>query len=214
MCLYVLGRLAATLPSLYKRLTHCAVLFYQKLNNLRQLTNVIDFSQLADWIEELLQEKNTDRILIFDNLESSGPFKCISHGDFWCNNMLFRYEEVDGHSKPVECKLIDFQISRIGYPVNDILYFLYSSTVYDVRRKYMTSWLTFYYSALTTALKQLDAEVPDYTFADFMAEYKRRSIMWMFNALSVILMVLDKGTVAGLEESNETKEPVPGIQIN
>ena len=151
-------------------------------------------------MEKLLD--NLQDFIVVDSLKSMGPLTCISHGDYWCNNMLYKYEEVNGFVKPTECKMIDFQISRISHPVSDILYYIYTSTIYEVRRKHMTSWLTFYFRKLTAALKLLDAGVPNYTLDDFMAEYKRRSPMWMLSAFAVMVFTLDSATVTGFQHSD------------
>ena len=152
---------------------------------------------MAEWTELLL--KNLDDHWIFGTLENMGPLDCVLHGDFWCNNMLFKYED----DKPTHLKMLDFQISHIGHPLYDILYFLYSSTVADVRQQHMNTWLAFYFNSLTTALKKLNAGIADYTFEDFMFDYKKRSIMHMFYGFGIMKMILDTNTVSGLENHNE-----------
>jgi aminoglycoside phosphotransferase (APT) family kinase protein len=68
-------------------------------------------------------------IIFIDTLENSGPLACVIHGDYRINNMLFKYsdesqiEDVEtSPSIPISLKMIDFQQSRIGHPLNDILY--------------------------------------------------------------------------------------------
>jgi len=159
---------------------------------------------LAEWSEGILSE--FDKHWIIDTLENTGPLACILHGDFWCNNMLFKYED----GKPTQLKMVDFQIVRIGHPLCDVLHYLYSSTVAEVRRHNLHSWLSFYFTSLTTALKKLDAEVPDYTFKEFMVEYKRRCIAHLFGVFGVLKMILDKDVVSGLNEHDEeTKDQPP-----
>ena len=120
--------------------------------------------------------------------------------------MLFKYED----GKPTQLKMVDFQIVRIGHPLCDVLHYLYSSTVAEVRRHNLHSWLSFYFTSLTTALKKLDAEVPDYTFKEFMVEYKRRCIAHLFGVFGVLKMILDKDVVSGLNEHDEeTKDQPP-----
>ncbi|KAF7273066.1 hypothetical protein GWI33_014193 [Rhynchophorus ferrugineus] len=68
---------------------------------------------------------------IIDNMESAfknacsytGKFSCITHGDCWSNNMLFKYSE---SGKLQDVKLIDFQLLRDSSPVHDLSYFFYS----------------------------------------------------------------------------------------
>ncbi len=74
--------------------------------------------QLAEWLTQLIDERLPEVILV-DTVKSCGPMACILHGDFWNNNVLFKYADVEGKetkssassSIPVSLKLIDFQIT-------------------------------------------------------------------------------------------------------
>ncbi|KAF7273067.1 hypothetical protein GWI33_014194 [Rhynchophorus ferrugineus] len=52
-----------------------------------------------------------------------GEYSCVTHGDCWSNNMLFKYSE---SNKLEDVKLIDFQLVRGSTPVHDLSYFFYS----------------------------------------------------------------------------------------
>ena len=160
--------------------------------------------QLSDWIKDLLD--HFEDVWYTDNVDSSGPLATVLHGDFWCNNMLFKYEE----GVPTQLKMVDFQIARFAHPLNDILYFLYTSTVAEVRRQHMNSWLSFYFTTLTTALEKLNAQVPNYTFENFMLDMKKRCRFQMLSGFGVLKMILDKGVVSDLEEHHENaKDQTP-----
>ena len=58
------------------------------------------------------------------------------HGDFWFNNMLFRYADDDGET-PVSCSVIDLAIGFHGSPANDLIYFLYMSTTPMLRKTHL-----------------------------------------------------------------------------
>merc|ERR1711860_88684 len=57
----------------------------------------------------------------------------LIHGDFWSNNMMFRYED----SKPVQVKVLDYQMMMIKKPFQDIFYFLYVNTDRSFRKTYL-----------------------------------------------------------------------------
>ncbi len=154
-----------------------------------------------------------DEIIKIDTLESSGPLACIVHGDFWNNNMLFKYEKTAEGVVPVALKLIDFQISRIGHPLNDILYFLYSSAKPETREKHMIDLLQHYFDTLTTSLKAFGTELTNYAWEDFLSDYKERSLFGFFIGACVMSMALNKKVVTRLEDHHEeekNKEPNPG----
>ena len=58
------------------------------------------------------------------------------HGDFWFNNMLFRYAD-DDEETPVSCSVIDLAIGFHGSPANDLIYFLYMSTTPMLRKTHL-----------------------------------------------------------------------------
>ena len=58
------------------------------------------------------------------------------HGDFWFNNMLFRYADDDGET-PVACSVIDLAIGFHGSPAIDLVYFLYMSTTPMLRKTHL-----------------------------------------------------------------------------
>ena len=53
------------------------------------------------------------------------PIDTCCHGDFWSNNIMFKYDE-DG--KVNGTILVDFQLINYGHPAYDVLYLLYLST--------------------------------------------------------------------------------------
>jgi len=173
--------------------------------------------QLTEWIAELVQQRPAEIILV-DTLESSGPLACILHGDYWINNMLFKYDDESqtqlgekSPSIPVSLKMIDFQVSRIGHPLSDVLYFLYISAKPEIRARYMTDLLRHYYDTLTADLRLLGIPLDNCSLQDFLSEYKRRSLMGLFFGGLIMSMGLAKAVVSTmqqLDEEEQLKEPV------
>ena len=160
-------------------------------------------TQLGEWVDHLLE--NLEDFWMVGGLDTSGPLGTVLHGDFWCNNMLFKYED----GVPTQMKMVDFQIARFGHPLNDVLYIMYTSTVAEVRRQHMNSWLSFYFTTLMAALEKLNAQVSDYTFEDLMVDCKKLSPFIMLMAFGVLKMILDKDVVSGLNEHEEKAEDQP-----
>lgn len=165
-------------------------------------------------IDERLSE-----VILVDTVKSCGPMACILHGDFWNNNMLFKYADVEGNetestassSIPVSLKLIDFQMSRIGHPLTDILYFMNASAKPEVRERRMIRLLRHYYDTLTADLRLLGIPLDNCSLQDFLDEYKRRSLMGLFFGGLIMSMGLAKAVVSTmqqLDEEEQLKEPV------
>jgi hypothetical protein len=166
-----------------------------------------------------LIDERLPEVILVDTVKSCGPMACILHGDFWNNNMLFKYADVEGNetestassSIPVSLKLIDFQMSRIGHPLTDILYFMNASAKPEVRERHMESLLRHYYDTLTADLRLLGIPLDNCSLQDFLNEYKRRSLMGLFFGGLIMSMGLAKAVVSTmqqLDEEEQLKEPV------
>lgn len=127
----------------------------------------------------------------FDTYKTCGPVPCIAHGDFWINNILFKYNK-EGH--PVAAKVLDFQMSRIGHPASDVLYFLFTSTTSKMRKNHLRQWLRHYYETFMRDLTKLNSKITEtvYTWEEFLNDYKRRSLRWMVYSGMVMGLVLNK----------------------
>ncbi|XP_046672146.1 uncharacterized protein LOC124362038 [Homalodisca vitripennis] len=76
----------------------------------------------------------------------------LNHGDLWINNLLFKYS----NSKEVEdVKFIDFQNTRWGSMVPDLIYFLWTSANEEVREHKQNELYSYYRESLNSNLEQL-----------------------------------------------------------
>ncbi len=74
----------------------------------------------------------------------------------------------------------------------------------------MTDLLRHYYDTLTTDLLLLGISLNYYTWEDFLVDYKKRSLMWMFMGIIVLSFVLNKKVLDRLDEmdvAERQKEP-------
>lgn len=72
----------------------------------------------------------------------------ICHGDTNGLNVMYKYRD----SKPIGCKLIDFQTLRYCPPAHDVLQFVFYSTTPEYRNANLTQTLEEYYLELRTEL--------------------------------------------------------------
>ncbi|XP_059486393.1 uncharacterized protein LOC132203001 isoform X1 [Neocloeon triangulifer] len=103
-----------------------------------------------------------------------GPFSVPNHGDAWGPNFLYQYDTAD-KSRPSNIRLLDFQLMRLGSPVLDLLFFLYSVTTAKERDD--GGWeriLKHYHDSFCFALTSLGADAKKvFPFEDFLKEVKK-----------------------------------------
>jgi hypothetical protein len=60
------------------------------------------------------------------------------------------------NGRPVELRLIDFQIIRYASPVLDVLQYLFLATTKELRDEHFDEFLNVYYEALSGFIKRLE----------------------------------------------------------
>uniref|UniRef100_A0A2C9GW51 CHK kinase-like domain-containing protein n=1 Tax=Anopheles farauti TaxID=69004 RepID=A0A2C9GW51_9DIPT len=80
-------------------------------------------------------------------------FNVLNHGDMWCNNMMFHYNE--NHAVD-DILLIDYQLSFWSSPAIDLLYFMFSSVSGEHRLPKMNHLIQYYHENLIEGLQFLE----------------------------------------------------------
>ncbi|KFB51820.1 AGAP003855-PA-like protein [Anopheles sinensis] len=78
-------------------------------------------------------------------------FKVLNHGDFWTNNIMFKYQG----NELVDAIFVDFQNCVVGSPIIDLVYFLSSSPAYDVLQKHKDELVFTYHETLVLLLQKM-----------------------------------------------------------
>lgn len=115
---------------------------------------LIEVAQLLKLSEECISKLSQLPldVLMDSYFDVAYPMKCglrvLIHADLWINNMMFNDDSED-------VKFLDFQISFWGNPNADLMYFLFSSVMDDVKVKNFDEIIEFYYEELRGSLKML-----------------------------------------------------------
>lgn len=102
----------------------------------------------------------------------STPIDTICHGDFWSNNIMFKYNQSD---EVEDLVLVDFQLISVCHPAYDILYLLYLSSDLEFRDTQMEKCLQCYWDTFSTYIEKYGPTDVHYGWPEFMAdihEYK------------------------------------------
>ena len=112
-----------------------------------------------------------------------GP-RCVVHGDYRLDNMLFRSERGG-----VPLTVVDWQTCACGHPAGDVAYFLGAGLLPEVRRETETELLATYHASL------LEGGVSDYSLDTLNRDYLLFSFSGLIMAVvaSQIVQASDRG---------------------
>lgn len=75
----------------------------------------------------------------------------ITHADAWQENIAFKYDE---HGKPIEARLLDWQMARNSSPVLDIVYSIFCCTTKELRDEHYDDFLETYHQSLNLHIRK------------------------------------------------------------
>jgi len=79
--------------------------------------------------------------------------KTINQGDPWVTNMMFKYNK---QGSAIDIKLLDFQCLRYGTPVNDVVFFMWTSANNEVKKHHLKELYDIYLTTLNGHLEKLN----------------------------------------------------------
>lgn len=129
---------------------------------------------LEDILECLLTLRPKTKELIAALLAPEEPLALITHTDFWCNNLLFRDDDL------CSCAVLDWQMVTYSRPTNDVALLLISSLPTELRRRHTTSLLDGYWAALTGSALKLGVNVEvdlDHSRVALGEDYRRSQLL-------------------------------------
>lgn len=93
-------------------------------------------------------ERLNDLYLEFGRVKKS-EFNVLNHGDFWCNNFLFK---LNGGDIQDIC-FVDFQMPKYGTPAQDLFSLLMTTPNIQIKLKKFDDFIEFYFDELIAHLK-------------------------------------------------------------
>ncbi|CAD7080243.1 unnamed protein product [Hermetia illucens] len=101
-------------------------------------------------------------------------FTAIAHNDFWTNNMMIRY---DAQGKPLDMKMVDFQIATYDSLIHDLVFFLALSVQTDIMKTKFDDFVEQYYNQFITWLERLGCDTTNYSFEKFDEELHQIAVL-------------------------------------
>ncbi|XP_072379898.1 uncharacterized protein [Diabrotica undecimpunctata] len=114
----------------------------------------------------------------------------ITHGDCWCNNFMFKYQDPNNKTKPQSLRIIDWQTSALDSPCADICYFLLVSSSEEVLDDIQT-YLKIYYDKLASQLRNFNLDpdelFPFSKFSDHLSLYMLQALFFAFLVMKILV---------------------------
>ncbi|XP_055677686.1 uncharacterized protein LOC129786593 [Lutzomyia longipalpis] len=126
-------------------------------------------------------------IVYESDLDKNDGYRVLTHGDFWINNFLFKYDEVTG--KPIDTIFVDLTYSHYTSPANDVQYFLNTSPKNEIRESRREDLIRVYYASFERTLSDLNHRVIP-TFDDLLVEMRKKEMFGFMSAIFILPLVL------------------------
>lgn len=134
--------------------------------------------------------------------QSQQKLLCLTHGDYWNGNLMFKNEGSGRHKIPVSLLVIDWQLTQWNNPVFDLHYLLSTSTTYTTRKKYTEEILKHYHDTFTEVTRAMDTQVLNWNYKQFKREFERKSLFGFLCGATLI-----QGTLSKAGETLSPKRP-------
>ncbi|CAG9824034.1 unnamed protein product [Phaedon cochleariae] len=114
----------------------------------------------------------------------------IDHGDGWCNNLMFQYENQLDTTSPSTVRIIDWQLSKISSPAMDLVHFFLVHSSKEVLHDY-ENYLKLYHETLSKNLKEFSCDpetvFPYSTLLEHWNKVVKMGIYMAFNMMKIML---------------------------
>uniref|UniRef100_A0A1L8DYL8 Putative ecdysteroid kinase n=1 Tax=Nyssomyia neivai TaxID=330878 RepID=A0A1L8DYL8_9DIPT len=148
------------------------------------------------YVEKLIKFKD---LLVERGIElytsHEGNFNVLTHGDFWSNNMMFRY---DSENNPIDVIFVDFQIPQWNTPAIDIHYLIHTSIKEHLRFSKQNELVQMYYYALKETL------IDGYKYTGYFPTLHEFQIIILKSSLHALISALLIQPIIILDEKIES----------
>lgn len=179
--------------------------FENAVKALSALVRVIPKYQTRPDLDEVIAKFAKVMRKIFSAVQPSQKYRNVfNHGDLWVNNVMFSYQG----KIPVNCKFVDFQLSRYATPALDLAELIYVSSTKAFRAENLDEVLEVYCQALEDELTRADVDLlalPRSEILENFAELKAAGLIEaaLFNHVTMLPPTLSTSILSSSEEYDQ-----------
>jgi hypothetical protein len=167
------------------------------------------YERFADKIRKMAETMVTKALEAVKPID--GSLSVLNHGDFWTNNMVFKYPS--GSEIPEEAKFVDFQASRFTSPALDLQYFMFTSPSQEVRFEHMDGLLETYHTELRKTLTMLGCSDVEFTIEHLKKDFEDKAYFGLITACVYLNMML-ADPKESVDVDNVTLEDFKAVEGN
>ncbi|KAG6558538.1 EcKinase 13, partial [Microplitis demolitor] len=129
---------------------------------------------------------------------NESEFNVLNHGDYWVNNMLFKYND---RGNVVDHVFVDFQMCNYGTPAIDLQYFFNTSASEEVLALHKDSLFDEYVKVLSTTMKNIGCKTCPPSLSYIKNIFSELEIIGLVVACTALpIMMTDKSQAKDHEE--------------
>lgn len=155
--------------------------------------------------------------------EAAGEYAVLVHGDSWVNNMLFKYsvsrkkkttnhkiknnfvlQDATRSEIPTNVCILDWQLLKIGSPVLDLSYFIFTCTEKSLRDHHYDELIELYFNTLRNQIKSLGSD-PDTLFPRHILQEHLKKFSLYGLTMTVMVVYLMMSETEELPDWSEIK---------
>ncbi|KPI97153.1 hypothetical protein RR46_09060 [Papilio xuthus] len=117
-----------------------------------KIIDVLENDILKDKVKKLVPKMQSK---LQEYMLDSSPVDVLCHGDYKPQNIMMK--KINGDI--IEVMALDYQLIYYGCPINDLLFFIFSGTDREFRKKYMNHLKSLYHESLKKFLEHFKIDV-------------------------------------------------------
>lgn len=145
---------------------------------------------------DLLTNKLYEKLFGVIKIMEDSPhnvLKVLVHRDVWKNNLMFKFDGIDGDwKKPTHCVLLDFQTARYLPLSVDVLMAIICTTRISHQKEFYDYYIHYYYEYLTKELDKFNINLSTkMSFDDYAKSCNyQKAFAYVYNVIVVMLTMI------------------------
>ncbi|CAH0591424.1 unnamed protein product [Chrysodeixis includens] len=155
--------------------------------------NILSVFEAEDDLRNKFEDKTEDMYAQMTINSDYDKHSVILQADPWTNNFLFRFKD----GQLLESIMLDYQQSKKGNPVNDVMNLIFNCTDYETRSKHYSDWIDYYHTELDKSLSYFNLSAKSvYPRNEMDADLKRYAKFVLVQSCIACIMAMRTGDEA------------------